>query len=170
MHKIVIRQERDADHGMVRAVMERAFGRPYEADLVESLRADGDVIAAFVAVADDRIVGHVLFSPLAIEDATRPLAAAALAPLAVLPDRQRRGIGSALVRRGLDACRAAGIEAVFVLGAPAFYRRFGFDSAAARPFLSPFPDDAFMALALRPGALDGAAGTVLYARAFGLYG
>jgi putative acetyltransferase len=167
MQDIVIREERDADRAAVRVVVERAFDGRAEADLVERLHADGDVIAACVAVAESDIVGHLLFSPLDIEDGPAPLAAAALAPLAVRPDRQRRGIGSALVRHGLALCRDAGIDAVFVLGDPAYYARFGFDSGLAARFAAPFSGDAFMALALRPGALDGG-GTVRYAAAFGL--
>jgi putative acetyltransferase len=168
MSGIAIREERASDRAAVRAVVEQAFGSRYEADMVEQLHADGDVIAAFVAVADGRIVGHVLFSPLGIEGGPGSLVAASLAPLAVAPDRPGQGIGSALVCRGLEACRAASIDAVFVLGDPAYYRRFGFDSAAALRFETPFPGEAFMALALKRGALDGAAGTVHYARAFGL--
>ncbi len=168
MSGIVIREERASDRAAVRAVIEEAFGGPYEADMVEQLHDDGDVIAAFVAVADGRIVGHVLFSPLGVDGGPVALAAASLAPLAVAPDRPGQGIGSALVLRGLDACRTAAIDAVFVLGDPDYYRRFGFDSAAAGRFVSPFPQEAFMALALKPGALDGAAGTVHYPAAFGL--
>lgn len=169
MHNIVIRDERKSDRAAVRTVIERAFGGgPYEADLVERLHADGDTIVAFVAVADGVVAGHTLFSPLMIEGGPGSLAAAALAPLAVMPDGQGEGIGSALVRHGLEACRAAGVDVVFVLGDPAYYRRFGFDSALAARFASPFPGAAFMALALRPGALDDATGAVRYADAFGL--
>jgi putative acetyltransferase len=168
MNDIAIREERAGDRAAVRAIVEQAFGNRYEADMVEQLHADGDVIAAFVAIVDGRIVGHVLFSPLGVDDGPVSLAAASLAPLAVAPDRPGQGIGSALVLRGLEACRAASIDAVFVLGDPDYYRRFGFDSAVAGRFGSPFPQEAFMALALKPGALDGAAGNVHYAAAFGL--
>jgi putative acetyltransferase len=170
MHNIVIRDERRSDRAAVRTVIERAFGGAYEADLVEHLHADGDVIAALVAVANGVVAGHLLFSSLAVETCPVPLAAAALAPLAVMPGGQGEGIGSALVRHGLEACRAAGVDVVFVLGDPAYYRRFGFDSALAARFVSPFPSEAFMALALRPGALDDATatGSVSYAEAFGL--
>lgn len=170
MSAIAIREEREEDRAAVRRVVERAFGRGDEADLVERLHRDGDVIVARVAVADGAVVGYVLFSRLRVDGGRAPLAAASLAPLAVLPALQRRGIGSALVRHGLEACRAAAVDAVFVLGDPAYYERFGFDSASARRFASPFPVDAFMALALRPGALGGAAGVLRFAPAFGLAG
>jgi putative acetyltransferase len=94
--------------------------------------------------------------------------AAALAPLAVAPARQRRGIGSALVRRGLDVCRERGRAAVIVLGHPSYYPRFGFSAALARGFRAPYAGEAFMALELTPGALAAGAGDVRYPKAFEL--
>jgi len=115
------------------------------------------------------VVGHVLFSALPVTTEAGTLPAAALAPLAVRPDRQRRGVGSALVRRGIGACRERGLGAVVVLGHPGYYPRFGFSPAAGR-LRDPFSaGDAFMALELVPGALA-APGVARYAPAFGLPG
>jgi putative acetyltransferase len=162
-----IRAETPADIASVRAVNLAAFPGPEEADLVDRLRADGDVVVSLVATAGGAAVGHVLFSRLPIETAGGIVAGAALAPVAVLPERQRQGIGGALVREGLRRCRAAGIAAAVVLGHPGYYPRFGFSAAAAHRLRAPFSGEAFMALALAPGALD-APGTLRYARAFGL--
>jgi putative acetyltransferase len=166
-----IRPERPADAPGVRRVVEAAFGRPQEADLVDALRRGGRVALALVAVLDGEIVGHVLFSPVAVRSpdaADGDWAALALGPLAVAPAHQRRGIGSRLVRRGLTACRRAGHGVVVVLGHPAYYPRFGFRPAAPLGVRSDFrvPDDVFMLLELVPGALGGRRGTVRYAPEF----
>lgn len=121
-----------------------------------------------VAIEEGEIVGHILFSTLDVTIDGRAVKAVALAPIAVLPDRQRSGIGSALVRAGLDLARAEGWEAVIVVGHPDYYPRFGFSAASARHLAAPFSGKAFMALALREGALDGRAGRVVYPAAFGL--
>lgn len=161
---MAIREETSADHAAVRRVVEAAFEQAVEADLVDRLRADGDAAISLVAIADERIVGHILFSPLGA-----PFRALALAPVAVSPERQGSGIGSALIRSGLDRARAAGWQGVFVLGEPAFYRRFGFDPELAAGFQSPYAGPYFMALALR-GALPATSGPVDYAPAFSALG
>lgn len=136
---VLIRAEEPADAAAVRAVNELAFGQPAEADLVDALRAAGKAIVALVAVAGGRVVGHILFSGVRIEpDAGDAAAVAAgLAPMAVLPELQRRGIGSRLVEEGLVRCRAAGYGASIVLGHPEYYPRFGYvpraASASGRP-------------------------------------
>ncbi len=153
---------------MVRSIHEAAFGRPDEADLVDSLRSEGDVLLSLVAEVKQRIVGHVLFSRMSIETSQGPVTAAALAPVAVLPDYQRRGIGGQLIRCGLDLLRGRGEQIVIVLGHPGYYPRFGFSSEKARSLESPFPPEAFMAMELRSGALAGIRGKVRYPAAFGL--
>lgn len=124
-------------------MIEAAFGGPEEAVLVARLHADGDVVLSLAAEQEGRIVGHVLFSRL-----QAPVRALALAPVAVIPDRQGCGIGSALIRAGLARAADAGWQAVFVLGDPDYYSRFGFATGPAGGFASPYASPHFMALAL----------------------
>jgi len=145
-----------------------AFGGEEEARIIEKLERDGLAVLSLVARGEGGIEGHILFSVLDVTIDGRTLRALALAPMAVRPDRQKRGIGSALVREGLERLRKAGWEAVFVLGHTEYYPRFGFSSALARKFASPFPMEAFMALELVPGALSGESGSVTYPAAWGL--
>ncbi|MGP8175670.1 MAG: GNAT family N-acetyltransferase [Terracidiphilus sp.] len=163
-----VRSENPEDRAAIRFVNEQAFNRRCEADLVDVLRDQGVVLASFVAEAEKRIVGHILFSRMSIETTGEPVPAVALAPMAVLPEQQGQGIGGKLIRHGLDWLRGEGEQIVIVLGHPAYYPRFGFSADKARSLASPFPPEAFMALELRPGALDGVQGKVRYPDAFGL--
>jgi putative acetyltransferase len=165
---VTIRAETTTDHSMIRQVNEEAFGGAEEADLVESLRTDGDVLLSLVAELDGQIVGHILFSRMSIETAAGAIAAVALAPLAVSPRYQRQGIGGKLIRDGVAALRGLGERLVIVVGHPAYYPRFGFSTAQAGSLESPFPPDAFMALQLSHDAPDRIQGRVKYPRAFGL--
>ena len=165
MTEIVVREEWPAAAGDVHRVVTAAFGQPAEADLVNRLRGRPGVFA-LVAMAQGEMVGHIMFSPVTVRassmDAPVPshpgavgaLCALGLAPMAVAPSWQRRGIGSRLVCAGLDACRARGAELVVVLGHPEYYPRFGFAPAAALGLTCtwPVPPEAFMAVELRPGA------------------
>jgi putative acetyltransferase len=167
---LLIRPERPEDLPQIHEVNRLAFGQADEALLVDRLRTEGDALISLVAEGKDgRLDGHILFSPLPI---TRPdgstLTAAALAPVAVRPDCQNRGIGGALIRAGIEACREVSLDAIVVLGHPDYYPRFGFSAERARNLEAPFSGPPFMALELRPGCLDGAKGKVRYARAFGL--
>ena len=140
-----------ADHAAIRAVETAAFGRPDEADMVEAARAEGAALVELVAEADGEIVGHILFSRMTV---TPPRLIVGLAPVAVSPGAQSRGIGAELCRAGIAAARALGAEAVVVLGHPDYYPRFGFSAAAAAKLASPYAGSpAFMALELAPGAL-----------------
>ena len=163
-----IREETPQDYEAIREVNRLAFHQEEEGQIVDRLRADGLVIASLVAVEDGGVVGHILFSVLPIETDRGVLRAASLAPMAVRPERQRQGIGSALVRRGLALCRARGYSICIVVGHPAYYPRFGFSAERAENLRSPFTGEAFMALELEPGALEGVVGTVCYPEAFGL--
>ena len=163
-----IRSESKVDRQAIRAVTEAAFGRPEEADLIERLRAERAVLVSLVALMGQRLIGHVLFSRMLIESAHGAVPAVALAPVAVLPEVQRQGVGGALIRGGLERLRARDERIVIVVGHPAYYPRFGFAASAARALVHPFPPDAFMALELAPGALDNLKGTVNYAKAFRL--
>lgn len=161
-----IREETAADGVGIREVNRLAFAGDEEARLVDRLRADGEFIVSLVAVDDDAVVGHALFSRLPIERGGDVVRAAALAPVAVRPDRQRQGIGSALIRRGIALCRERGCAAVVVLGHPEYYPRFGFSAGRAANLRAPFSGPAFMALELESGALAGG-GEVRYPPAFG---
>ena len=169
--KVIVRAEKPEDSEdrlAIRSIQEAAFGRRHEADLVDGLRSEGVVLVSLVAELDARIVGHILFSRMSIETASGCLPAAALAPMAVLPSHQRRGIGARLIRRGLALLRRRGERIVIVLGHPDYYPRFGFSSDKARDLESPFPPRAFMAMELSPDALDGIRGRVRYPASFGL--
>ena len=165
----IFRHEGLQDAAAIRTVNMEAFGRPQEADLVDALRSSGKMTLSLVAVAGERVVGHILFSPVTIESEGGVVPAVGLGPMAVLPDLQRHGIGSSLIERGLGACRAAGHERVVVLGHPEYYPRFGFVPASRFGVSSEYdvPDEVFMALELRPGAFEDRAGTARYAPEFG---
>ena len=148
----MIRYARADDRSAIAEVSTLAFGQPDEARLIERLRADGDVLFELVSEVEGRIVGHILFSRLW---ADRYEMFAALAPMAVHPDRQRSGLGSALVRAGLDSAREFGAHGVLVLGHPAYYPRFGFAAETAAKVSAPYAGSkAFMAIALEDGAFD----------------
>ncbi len=121
-----------------------------------------------MALLDNEVVGHIFFSPVTIEGEDSSFDAMGLAPMAVLPDHQGAGIGSKLVRAGLEECRAAGHNVVVVLGHPHYYPRFGFEPAAPKGIRSEYDvsDDHFMIAELEPGALAGRKGTVKYHKAF----
>jgi len=152
----------------IRAVNAAAFGRIDEADLVDKLRADGHALLSLIAVVKPGIVGHILFSRMWIKTSTGLVSAVALAPVAVLPEHQRKGLGGLLIQHGLQLLRARGERIVIVLGHPEYYLRFGFSTAKASSLESPFPPEAFMAMELSPGALEGVQGRVIYPPAFGL--
>lgn len=162
--RMIIRPETIDDKEAVRSVNEQAFGRAAEADLVESLHAAHKVVLSLVAVQEGQIVGHILFCPVAIQAKTESYDAIGLGPMAVLPQFQRQGIGSALVRSGLEALRQQNHPLVIVLGHPEFYPRFGFLPASASGIGCPFdaPDEAFLLAELSPGAAAGKSGTVVY--------
>lgn len=125
-------------------------------------------LVSLLAREAGRPVGHIMFTAVRINGSERELRASILAPLAVVPERQRQGIGGRLIERGLGMLDASGVELVFVLGHPAYYPRFGFEPAGALGLAAPFPipDDhagAWMVKALRPGVLDTARGTVVCA-------
>ena len=159
----MIRNARAADHAAIAQVNDLAFGKPDEATLIARLRADGDVLFEMVSETDGVVDGHILFSRLW---ADRPELFAALAPMAVHPDRQGTGLGSDLVRGGLTMLREFGARGVLVLGHPAYYPRFGFAAETAARVKSPYAGSpAFMALALEVDAFD-APLTVIYPDAF----
>ena len=162
-----MREERPGDESAVRRVHQLAFGGELEPALVEELRRCGACTLALVADVEGAVVGHVLFSPVHVPGAVSGASCVALAPIAVLPERQRQGIGTALVAEALRRLRAAGHAAVVVLGDPAYYSRFGFVPAGGFDLACKWAaNDTFQALELRPGALADAGGCVEYHSAF----
>src|ERR1051325_9351343 len=166
---ITIRKETPADVDRVRAVNEKAFGTTDEAVLVDRLREAGKAAVSLVATEEGDGIGHILFSPVTIEAGEseandhQPVAVG-LAPMAVLPECQNRGVGSALVKTGIEECRRAGVEAVVVLGHPRYYPRVGFAAAVRYNLKSEFDvaDDVFMVLELKEGVLRNRPGVVKY--------
>jgi putative acetyltransferase len=161
-----IRPELDGDQAAVRRVHDLAFGQEGEGQLVEALREGGWSRLSLVAEEGGRVVGHVLYSDLAIRTAQGAVGALALAPLAVRPEAQGHGIGSALVRESLRRLRAGGHRIALVVGDPRYYGRFGFSAELALPLACEYAGPHFMALELKPGALRGVRGDVRYAPPF----
>ena len=161
---ISIRKERDDDRAEVHEVNRKAFPTSAEADLVDALRGAARPWISLVAETGGRVVGHILFTPVRVVGEEGERTALGLAPMAVHPEYQNRGIGSRLVRAGLEACRAQGHPVVFVLGHADYYPRFGFQPAAPRGlhYKGPEFDPYFMVAELEPGALEGWAGRVEY--------
>jgi len=158
-----VRTETPGDHDAVRELNRRAFGQEDEAELVDRLREEGYARLSLVAVSDGRVVGHILFSDLPIQTRDGPVPALSLAPMAVLPEHQRRGIGSELVCEGLRRCQERGHRIVLVVGHPEFYPRFGFSHELTRAIDSPFSGQAaFMATELVPRALQGVRGRIQF--------
>ena len=162
-----IRPETGADLAAVGEVNRLAFGREAETRLVDDLRDGGYARLSLVAQEEGRIVGHVMFSEAVIRTGGGEVGALTLGPVGVIPERQGRGVGSALVREGLDRCVREGHRIVVLLGHPGYYPRFGFSAERARNLSSPYSGDAFMALELAPGALSGVVGEFEFASPFG---
>lgn len=150
---------------MTRLAFEQEYGSGgAEVRIIDVLRAAGDVIVELAAVEADAVVGHAMFSRLTVEPANRKMAA--LGPVCARIDRQRAGVGSALIREGLARCAAQGCDAIVVLGDPAYYGRFGFTLEAAKALQSEYAGPHFQALELKPAALAGGPWRVAYPRAF----
>ena len=164
---IEVRDFARGDEDAVEAVVVAAFNNDAEAALVRRLRDTARPLVERVATDAGGVVGYILFTPVTL-GADRDFPALGLAPMAVLPAHQRRGVGSALLHAGLEGCRKLGQRAVFVLGHPDYYPRFGFVPASRYGISSVYkvPDPAFMVLELEPGALAGKAGELYYHPAF----
>ena len=163
-----IRPEHRDDYDAVRAINTAAFESDAEARLVDALRSQASPIVSLVAELEGLVVGHILFSPATL--AGHPdLSIMGLAPMAVMAEHQRTGIGSALVGAGIEACRALGTAAIIVLGHPKYYPRFEFVPSSKYGVVSEYdvPEDVFMVCALDEHALDGVSGRVSYHSAFG---
>ena len=164
---IEIREEQEGECQEIRQVIVAAFGGDTEANLVELLRDRNKAPVALVAVEDNKIVGHIMFSPVTITLAPTTFRAVGLAPLSVLPEFQRQGIGSMLAHEGLKKCVVAGFEMAVVLGSPYYYPRFGFSRATLYGLGNEYDaDEHFMAMELKNGALDKVSGIVRYSPEF----
>ena len=165
---MLIQPESWNDADGIRAVHLAAFPTSAEADLVRMLNEDLDSKISLVASLDREIVGHVMLSRMQVEGDERSFRALGLGPVAVMPERQKQGIGSALIGKALERAEAGGEEIVFVLGDPDYYRRFGFTPEAAAPFASPYAGSYLMARVF--GVDLPSAGTATYAPAFAKLG
>ena len=147
---ISIREEQPQDIRIIRDLNKRAFGQTQEADLVDKLRQTCDDLLSLVALMQNQVVGHILFTPVIVEGVDSMLQGMALAPMAVLPEYQRQGIGSALVRTGIEKLKKRQCPFIIVLGHAEYYPRFGFEPASRYGIRSEWevPDDAFMILVI----------------------
>lgn len=162
-----VRKERPGDEGFVREINRRAFETEEEANVVDRLRNTCDGYLAFVAIVDDVIVGHILFTPATLDGSE--LVGMGLAPMAVDPGFQNRGIGTLLVRQGLEHLRASGCPFVIVLGHPGYYPRFGFELASTRRVSCQWegvPDEAFMIKVFDLDGFPQSGGTARYRAEF----
>jgi putative acetyltransferase len=156
-----LRDECVGDHEAVRQLHLASFPGPGEATLVDQLRGDGDAVISLVAIEGGTLIGHVMFSRMAA-----PFRALGLGPVAVLPDRRRKGIAAALIHAGIERARNEGWAGIFVLGDSAYYRRFGFTSGHADGFESRYAGPHFMALPLHSDEFPRRTGPLDYAPAF----
>jgi predicted N-acetyltransferase YhbS len=163
--KIIIRQETASDYKKVYEINKRAFNQENESKLIEKIRKGENYIPelSLVAEIEDNIVGHILFSKIKIVGDSN-YDSLALAPVAVLPEYQKKGIGSKLVAKGLEKAKELGFNSIIVLGHKDYYLKFGFQRASEWGIQCPFrvPDEAFMAIELMENTLDGKSGIVQY--------
>ncbi len=160
-----IRKEEEKDYKQIYEVNKLAFQQENESKLIEKIRKSKNFIPglSIVAEIDNRIVGHILFSKIKIIGAS-DYESLALAPMAVIPEFQKKGIGSELIKKGIAKAKELGFDSIIVLGHKEYYPRFGFQRASKWDIKCPFevPEDVFMAIELTEKALEGKAGTVEY--------
>jgi putative acetyltransferase len=166
LHKkmITIRQEQPQDLKAIRAVIRRAFGQTQEADLVDKLRQNYNDLLSLVAVRQNKVVGHILFTPVTIESADTAVRGMALAPMAVMPEYQRQGVGAELVRAGIEQLKKRGCLFIIVLGHAEYYPRFNFEPASRYGIRSEWEveDDTFMILVLNEFEMQSISGVARY--------
>ncbi|MGM9987977.1 MAG: GNAT family N-acetyltransferase [Bacillaceae bacterium] len=172
---IVLRQEKPSDFIEIRNVTIDAFENMefsdhQEHELVEKIRQSSAYIPelSIVAQEDKKIVGHIMYSKIRIVNEVKSIPSLALAPVSVIPSHQKKGIGKRLIEQSLVIAKALGYESVIVLGHEHYYPKFGFKPAAAWNIYAPFdvPENVFMALELKEGALEDVSGVVQYSEAF----
>lgn len=167
---IALRPENPQDYHGISRVNDLAFKRKAEGKLIEELRISGNFKKqlSIVAEVDNEIIGHILFTPVAIRNNGKSYNSLTLAPMSILPEYQKRSIGKLLVIFGLQLAKESGYTSVVVLGLPSYYPKLGFKKASNWDIKSPFPapDEAFMAIELEPGSLDNISGKVIFPSAF----
>ena len=166
---VEIREEKKSDYDGVRIVNDRAFGQPNEGRTVDKLRELCSETVSLVAVSDHEIIGHIFFSPATIETPAGLIKGMGLAPMAVLPEFQNRGVGSMLVNGGLRIMKKMAYPFVIVLGHEKFYPRFGFGRASSYGLKSQWegvPDGAFMVMILDEPVMKDVSGTARYRNEF----
>src|SRR6266487_776483 len=162
---IEIREERPDDVAAVCDLNRRAFGQDQESNIVDALRANGAALLSLVATVHDRVVGHIMYSPLSISG---NVTGAALGPMAVIPERQRQGIGSKLIEAGNRKLKDAGCPFIIVVGHADYYPRFGFRPASEHEIKCEWdlPDDVFMLLVLDEAKMKDVSGLAKYRHEF----
>ena len=167
---MIIRAETSLDHHSIFEVNKLAFGKTDESQLINKIRKGNEFISelSLIAILEKNIVGHILFSKIKIKDQDKEYTSLALAPMAVLPEFQNKGIGSMLVQEGIQKAKKLGFDHVIVLGHKNYYPKFGFEKASKWNIKCPFevPDENFMAIELKLGSLNEVEGIVEYSAAF----
>ena len=163
-----IRPEKPRDSDKIRQINTSAFDTDTEANIVDALRKSGIPLISLVAEEKGELVGHILFSPVTLQGSQSKISIAGLAPMAVLPDWQNKGIGSKLIEEGLKRCSQSGYKAVVVLGYPNYYTRFGFVPSVNYGIKSEYdvPAEVFMVKEIKKGALASCKGIIKYHQAF----
>jgi predicted N-acetyltransferase YhbS len=168
---MIIRREKKEDFNSINEVNEQAFKQKDESELIKRIRASKNFIPdlSLVAEVNGKIIGHILFSKIKIIG-VKEYESLALAPMAVLPEFQNKGIGRKLIKEGLKKARELGFNSVIVVGHHDYYPRFGFERASKWNIKCPFevPNEAFLAIELKDGALTEKSGIVEYPKEFGI--
>ncbi|MBI5623296.1 MAG: N-acetyltransferase [Elusimicrobia bacterium] len=168
MSPINVRKEQPEDIPAIRELTTAAFKESAEADIVDNIRKHHKDALSLVATRDEKVVGHILFSPVIIECGKKKVKGMALGPMAVAPEEQRKGIGTELVRAGISRMRGRSIPYVVLVGHPDFYPRFGFERASRRGITCKWdvPDDVFMILILHDPTMLGVTGQAQFVPEF----
>ena len=164
MIDIIIRKETSDDSEAIKELNNQAFCQKQEGELIENLRKKSEFVTelSLVAIHENRIIGHILYFPITIKTEKKVHSTLSLEPMAVMPDYQKKGVGGALIKAGLEKAKELGFISVVVLGHPEYYPRFGFRKASKWKIKEPFgvPDEVMMAIELQEGSLDCGGGMI----------
>lgn len=162
---IKIREERQEDYNAIKEVNDKAFNQPQEGMIIEKIRKSGTEILSLVAVIEDKIVGHILFSTVKIENYPDLKDGMGLAPMAILPEHQKQGIGSLLIKEGIERLKMKSVPYIVVLGHEHYYPKFGFETASKYSIKCQWdgvPDEAFMVMILDEKVMENVNGVAKY--------